>query len=431
MFSIFSDLVEKASSSIKAISDEVERWDVESSVSPTTDTPNPGTTILTAAQLLTVPPRWDGNAEEWRLLIEAALQDLNTCATGPQKLQQNSQLWGKVYHTACELLAASGDAKKSEEEVAQSAETLLNNMVAYSPGVDLVDMIATNPKIHQMWSDAVPRYISDDAYWLNIGWRLNLYQLCRTVPELLHLMRLLSSLPLRVAGAVRKETEPAIPEAGGPAIEPTIENPANALPNGSSVYWDEVERQWNAIREHQSWLHDMEERIRKEIELSDGNVKLLGSLLERLEAKTSLGESVFESCEYHKVKQSRLLSDISIASPDRTEGTSLDMRTGAVFLSLMESNGKVKRILDAYHASSTTVSAEGKSLEPSPSKSMELGTAGVADVAQSEPRNASPLVAEVEETHSHTSTAGSAGVEEVSDEDQDDDDKSFEAKLPW
>ncbi|KAK7195451.1 hypothetical protein NESM_000472300 [Novymonas esmeraldas] len=503
MFSSFSSWVASATDAVKVISDQgleaVRQTGVldalESAVASTAAAgPVPQKTQLCVADMMVPPSTWSGSEEEWAWCVSAALRDPNTCAITPAAMRADAALWANVKAAVAHLLApapqsvSTGTAvltqagNTTEASTALAAELLDGEPAARSPAADLVQYVIAHHDVYTVRSDTVPRFASDNEYWLNLGWRLNVYRHCVDANQLLTLMRTLSQLPQpwrdmaaaaartaqakdaaraepRVAAPQRdsEETAAAAAQDAGTTHDAEDEEDEDedededeeegegqvVLLKDNTEYWHTVRRQYDVMQEKFGWLREMGERARKEMDLASGNVKLLGSLLQRGEASTPLGASVFDSCQYHKVKLSRLLAEVCAAPEEHSAGTTLDTSSGAMFHALVKCNDDVKAVLEAYSSRSPSSSGSPKGRAPSP-PSPAPATAKQSQLA---PRTEPPSeicspVAAVAAAASPSSQAPqpaacsspvevSAAFSRGGDHIDDDSEESFEAKLPW
>ncbi|CAM40434.2 conserved hypothetical protein [Leishmania braziliensis MHOM/BR/75/M2904] len=482
MFSTFSDWAVSAADTLASISNqgiEVVRYtgvlDALESVST-----NPNSTaeaaasnekMLSVPDIMTPPTSWAGSEEEWVWCLEAALRDPNTCAITPAILRADAPLWEEMKKTIAHLLAPPSEPGKkdsptptpTDSEAGGSADVATKLFErtggAYTPASDLVKYIQEHYEVYQVRSYIVPRFTSDEDYWLNIAWRMGLYQQCTDAGQLLGLMQTLSRLPqpLRDIAAAMEPTSSPAPATFGSAQH---EEGGNSHQNGdddrdrkdeaealhlkdNTEYWHRIRMQYEAIQEKLAWLREMEERVTKEMELASGNVKLLGSLLQRKEASTALGASVLDSCQYHKVKLSRLIADICAAPAEHSEGTLLDSRSGTLFHALLKCNDDVKAVLETYAGYPPSGPESPKRVESSSSASP-----APASTKQNSPAPCEESTTEANTEESTTSpltkpqctsgscpvelrAAASGGAHQPGSDDVDKDEESFEAKLPW
>ncbi|CAG9578524.1 conserved hypothetical protein [Leishmania major strain Friedlin] len=479
MFSLLNNWVESAADAVKSVSskgiDAVRQTGVLDALESVSVNPNsaaaaaaPQEKTLSVPDIMTPPATWAGSEEEWVWCVEAALRDPNTCALTPATLRVDASLWEEMKTTVAHLLdappspgkndlsAPTPTANSTEASAALAVKLLERTGDPYTPAADLVKYIQEHYDVYRVRSYIVPRFTSDDDYWLNIGWRIDLYRQCTNAGQLLTLMQTLSRLPQPLRDIVAAARKPAAPksEAVGSAQHGGGDAPQNDDEDedceeevihlkDSTKYWHNIRMQYEVIQEKFVWLRETEERVRKEMELAGGNVKLLSSLIQRKEASTALGASVFDSCQYHKVKLSRLIADICAAPAEHSEGTLLDSHSGTLFHALVKCNDYVKAVLEAYAdrppsgsgspkgvVSSPTAAAPPSAKQDSPAQckdsSTEAGTAEATTSALPKPSD----------------TGGSSPVElrlSASDSALDPDnnkadgsgEESFEAKLPW
>ncbi|GET90894.1 hypothetical protein, conserved [Leishmania tarentolae] len=478
MFSLLNDWVESAADAVKTVSSksiEVVRQtgvlDVLESVSVNPDSAAamaaPQGKTLSVPDIMAPPATWTGSKEEWVWCMEAALHDPNTCALTPATLRMDAPLWEDVKTTVARLLetppspgqhdlpASTSTGNSTEASAALAVKLLERTSDAYTPAEDLVKYIQEHYDVYQVRSYIVPRFTSDEDYWLNIGWRIDIYRQCTDAAQLLKLMQILSCLPkpLRDIAAVARKPAEAKAEAVGSTPHEGSDDRQNDAEDDfgeetfhlkdNTRYWCNVRMQYEAIQEKFSWLQETEERVRKEMELAGGNVKLLNSLIQRKETLTALGASVFDSCQYHKVKLSRLIADICAAPAENTEGTLLDPHSGTLFHELLKCSDYVKATLEGYAdppfsglgstneiVSSPTSAAPASVKQDSPSHyeepSTETGASEATPLAQPKAcgTGSSSLV------ELRRSASGSS-VDHVNSKAHNSDEESFEAKLPW
>lgn len=508
MFSAFSGWVTSAADAVNKISDQgldaVRQTGIIDVLQNTSAQSGSAATAvegqLAVKDFMTPPATWAGSSDEWQWCVKAALNDANTCAITPTTMQSDDNLWQEI-HSLIKGLSKSGAAAataEAETPAPQVSADLVNKVKgSYAPTADLVAFIQAHKNIYTVRSYVVPLFTSDDDYWLNLGWRLSLYRLCSTADELLQVMRTLSKLPARLhdiadaetraaaeaaeakrAAAARRESARAkrTQHEGGikDGEEESTENEeeeneveeeeeeesdteyvGKAHLTDSTAYWSEMRKRYEAEQEKFAWLRETQERVRKEMELARGNVKLLHSLLQRQEAFSALGVSVCDSCKYHKVKLSRLIGDICASADEMTKGTVLDSSTGSLFHELFQCNEDVKNVLHAYAERNSEAGGSPQapvaaapantSAPTSPLRAVSTATAPEATASPS----VQPAEAHASATPKAQSVASSSAVElsaagsvshvpsaaaapkKNSDDDDDDDEGSFEAKLPW
>ncbi|KAG5472508.1 hypothetical protein LSCM1_03909 [Leishmania martiniquensis] len=482
MFSLLNDLVASAAEAVKSISDQgidVARQtgvlDALERVVANPDSAAANTAsqekTLSVADIMTPPATWAGSTEDWVWCVDAALCDPNTCALAPASLQGDAPLWEEVKTTVARLLASPPQPEKEGSSTlratgkgAEASAALASNLlekagVVPAPAADLVKYIQEHYEVYRVRSYTVPRFISDEGYWLNIGWRIDLYKQCTNAEQLLTLMQTLSRLPQRLHLIAAAAEERAASKAGafghaeydeddencqdgyGETYEENIKQLTYLTDN--TEYWNIIRMQYEAIQEKRAWLQEMEGRVKKEMELARGNVKLLSSLLQRKEASTALGASVFDSCQYHKVKLSRLIADICAAPAEHRDGTVLDSRAGRLFHALVNCNDDVKAALEAYAGRPPSVPGSPKGASSSPASSAPASAKQGSPAGCEEPSvGASTPETTTSAPHKSRQTTGSSPVElktaasgstflSVSNNADDSGEESFEAKLPW
>jgi hypothetical protein len=493
MFSAFSGWVSSAADAVNRISDQgldvVRQTGLIDALQSATAPTNPAAAASTDKQLavkdfMTPPAAWMGSSDEWQWCVKAAMNDINTCAITPTTMKSDENLWQEIYSLTTGLLNKS--AATPEVGPSATAANLLNDVEGcYSPSADLVDFIQAHTDIYTVRSYVVPLFTSDENYWLNLGWRLALYQLCTNAGDLLTMMQTMSKLPARlhdIANAAKRATAKAAEAQRATAArreaalaskisvkdeddsddgtdddekeDEVVKYVNKPHLTDNSAYWSEKQQQYEAEQEKFAWLRETQERVKKEMELARGNVKLLDSLLQRQEASSTLGVSVCDSCKYHKVKLSRLIGEICAAPVENTKGTVLDAETGSLFVELFQCNEDVKNVLHAYAGCSQEPGHSGGSPKSqAPPMSSSTPTSPLrADSASAAAANdaASSLVAQPADTRvspslNAQSVAPSSAVERSAagskshtpvavknnSDDDDDDEGSFEAKLPW
>lgn len=477
---MFNDWAESAADAVKSVSskgidivrqtgvlDALESVPVDHNSATAAAAPQEKT--LSVPNIMTPPPTWAGSEEEWVWCVEAALRDPNTCALTPATLRVDASLWEELKTTIAHLLEAPPPPGKADspaptptdnstEASAALAATLLERTGdTYTPAADLVMYIQEHYEVYQVRSYTVPRFTSDEDYWLNIGWRIDLYRQCVNAGQLLTLMQTLSRLPqpLRDIAAAASKAATAKAEAVGSAphkgggdacqnddVDEDREEEVIHLKDNAK-YWHNIRMQYEVIQEKFVWLRETEERVRKEMELAGGNVKLLSSLIKRKEASTALGASVFDSCQYHKVKLSRLIADICAAPAEHSEGTLLDSHSGALFHALVKCNDYVKAVLEVYAdrqpsgsedpkgvVSPPTSEAPASAKQDSPAQCEDPSTeAGTAEAATSVPPK--PWVTGDSSPVELRLSASDSSLDPDSSKADGSGEESFEAKLPW
>ncbi|KPA83373.1 hypothetical protein ABB37_03019 [Leptomonas pyrrhocoris] len=488
MFATFSGWVSSAADAVNSLSDQgldaVRQTGLIDALQNTTlqvssTAPTSPDQQLAVKDFMTPPATWTGSSDEWKWCIEAALDDRNTCAITPTTLKSDDNLWQEIHSLITRLKknAVATAAPSTPEAGASTTEPVavepLDNLKGtYTPSADLVAFIQAHTSIYEVRSYVVPLFTSDEDYWLNLGWRLTLYRLCTNAGDLLTVMRTLSKLPARLYDIACAEKRAAEEVAETNRAAAAGREAARANNNGdedadyeeeeveetayagrphltdNSAYWSERRKQYEAAQEKFAWLRETQDRIKKEMELARGNVKLLESLLQRQEASSAVGVSLRDSCNYHKVKLSRLIADVCAAPEDNTKGTVLDAASGSLFHELFQCNEAVKNVLHAYAGLSQKGGSGGSPKAQAPplrsptptSPSREVATANDAPASLSlgtkTRTSASPKTQSVASSSAvELSAAGSASPVLASAQrnsrDNDDDEGSFEAKLPW
>ncbi|KPI85087.1 hypothetical protein ABL78_5853 [Leptomonas seymouri] len=482
MLSAFSDWVSSAADAVNKISDQsldvVRKTGLIDALQNTElqATSTEATLIgeeLTVKDFMTPPAAWVGSSDEWQWCIKAALNDPNTCAITPGMLKSDDDLWQEIHSLIAGLSkngAATAVFTAPEAGVATKPTTVepMNTMDgAYTPSADLVAFIQEHTSIYKIRSYVVPLFTSDEDYWLNLQWRLTLYRLCTNADDLLMVMQTLSKLPVclqDIADAEKRAPE-NVAEANHAAAAKReaarVDNKKRDEDVGkeerrygkqshladNSAYWNEMKQLHEAEQVKFSWLREMQDRAKKEMELARGNVKLLNSLVQRQEASSALGVSVSDSCKYHKVKLSRLIGDVCTAPEENTKGTVLDLESGPLFHELFQCNEDVKNVLQFYEersqkdGSGGSLNAQALPISSSTptTPNREATAASDACVSLSQPvetptstwtkaQSATSSAAEQSEavSVSHTPVAF-----QKRDSEDDDNEGSFEAKLPW
>ncbi|KAG5498788.1 hypothetical protein JKF63_03077 [Porcisia hertigi] len=475
MFSLFNDLLTSAAVVVNDISDQgiemFHKAGILDALESVSDNPNSTAAAalsneqtLSLTDIMTPPTAWAGSQEEWVWCVKAALCDPNTCALTPTILRSDASLWEEIKTTVAQLFAAPPQPGKMESPVpteteigseasANVASELLERAGSkLTPTADLVKYVQENYKVYRVRSDVVPRFTSDEDYWLNMKWRTDLYQQCINAEQLLTLMQVLSRLPkpLRdMAAPANRKTKAEKNEYGNVQHEggndgddeDNREDGQRVILRDNTNYWRDMRREHEAIQEKFAWIRETEKLVKKEIQLASSNVKLLGNLLQRQEASTTLGASVFDSCQYHKVRLSRLIADVCAAPTEHTEGTSLDSKTGALFQALAQCNDDVRAVLEAFvnrppgdfentDGVVSSPSLPTQSAEPSLPVTDEVPSrkTTIADTTTSATqkvgyaRESSPVKL------SASAREGSLRPDSIAD---DSGESSFEAKLPW
>lgn len=472
MFSAFSGWVSSAADAVNKLSEEgldaVRQTGIIDALQSVATQPTSADAAsaekqLTLTDLMTPPSTWAGSVEEWEWCIEAAMNDANTCAITPATMKADDNLWQETHSLLTSLdkrAAASTASAETAAVTTPTAATALENIeTTFTPAADLVAFVQSHASVYEVRSYVVPLFTSDEDYWLNIGWRLSLYRLCTNTADLLKVLQTLSKLPARlhdIADAEKRAAEAAAAkraaalaekkneDADGEGVEEEEEEEEEEYVetphlSDNSAYWREMTQQYEAEREKYAWLRDVQERVKKEMELARGNVKLLESLLQRQQASSPLSVSVCDSCKYHKVKLSRLIADVCAAPEENTRGTVLDSESGALFQELFQCNEDVKNILHAYAGrgqdGGPTTPASTSSAPTSPqhdAAAQRKPSASPPQLAEARPTT-SPKIASAESSSAvELSAAGSAhDVAATPKSDSDGDEGSFEAKLPW
>ncbi|RNE99830.1 hypothetical protein TraAM80_07955 [Trypanosoma rangeli] len=270
-------------------------------------------THVTKELLIAPPPQWESPAEEWTLLAEAVLMEENSCIIPPKTILEDVSLASKL----CGLLNVESIANLPEPPVVGDCE----------PSQEVVEWLMSSPEKHEFRSSLVPRHVSDEKYWVNLCWRLYLFRLCCNSNQMLDVMEVVSTEPnpLDTTGALRKRNV--------------------GVPN-TATHWQQLRERLNCRREMTAWLEEQISTVKNELELASSNLQLLTNLISKRET-TELGDSVSESCKYHKKKLGRLMGELrlqqkklvnSIICPDH----------GSLFAQLVKMNDQLRVKLEAY-----------------------------------------------------------------------------------
>lgn len=340
-----------------------------------------------------LPPGWKNTAAEWELLIRAAWCCRSCCVIPPSVYISDKAMWQDI--TA--LLHLS---EEDAEKLVKGSEAV------YWAPPDTIAWISSNTDVHQMYSDVVPLVVSDEGYLQNIGWRIELCRYTVNAPQLLNLLQLVSLEPLEVGVG---------PAGGAEANSDDLASHARWGHAGKvDGYWARTEEAWTAIHESIAWQDTLQTEVRTELTNALSNLNVLRGLTKQ-DSNAALAESVYESCEYHKIKLSKLIGEVQ-QHQDRLAATPLCQHTGDLYKKLLDVYSDVSAAMITFHDS---VRATRSGREASQTLSRLFATPD----------------GKLESAKSPTSTTAGAVDMDVAErqhgEDSDDDDTVFEARLPW
>ncbi|ORC90779.1 uncharacterized protein TM35_000072030 [Trypanosoma theileri] len=271
-------------------------------------------TCCVTKQLLTIPPsEWESPVEEWQMIAESVLMEENTCIIPPSRIIENKEIASKI----CKCLKINSIAN-----LPTPAE-----VDACKPSKEVVEWILSSSEKMEFRSSLVPRLVGDEDYWVNLSWRFHLYHMCRNTDQLLDLVEIVS-------------TEPDPVDKTGTQRKKNI-----GVPNNTE-YWKKLRDEVQSKRALKHWIQEQVNNVNHEIELACGNLQLLSKLIKKRET-TDLGNSVCESCKYHKTKLSRLMGDLA-AEQEKLNDSELSVEHGSLFSRLVETNEMLRIKIEAY-----------------------------------------------------------------------------------
>ncbi|KAF5226535.1 hypothetical protein ECC02_000036 [Trypanosoma cruzi] len=275
--------------------------------------PCPAVTRVTKDLFFLPPSQWESPAEEWTLLAESALMEENSCIIPPERILGEESLVSKL----CGLLNV--DSIEKLPEIPKFSEC--------KPSQELVDWLTSETECIEFRSLLVPRHVSDEQYWVNTCWRFFIYRMCRNGSQLLDVMEVVSiePKPVDTTGVLRKKR---------------IGVPNNA------THWKKLRETLNCRREMAAWIEEQISTVQHEIELALSNLQLLTNITMKRET-TELGDSVSESCKYHKAKLDRLMGELKLQREKLGESV-LCPDHGSLFAQLANVNDQLRVKLEVY-----------------------------------------------------------------------------------
>ncbi|RNF25146.1 uncharacterized protein Tco025E_02294 [Trypanosoma conorhini] len=270
-------------------------------------------TRVTKELLILPPPQWESPAEEWMLLAEAAFTEENSCIIPPKTILGDASLASKL----CGLLNLESIANLPEPPVASECE----------PSQEVVAWLMASPEKLGFRSAVVPRHVSDGQYWVNICWRFGLFRVCRSASQMLDVMEVASTEPnpLDTTGALRKK--------------------GIGVPNAAR-HWQQLRETLNRRREMTAWVEEQISTVQQELELASSSLQLLTNVVSKRET-TELGDSVSESCKYHKTKLGRLMGELK-SQQEKLVNSVICPDHGSLFQQLVKINDQLRAKLGAY-----------------------------------------------------------------------------------
>nr|CCC91106.1 conserved hypothetical protein [Trypanosoma congolense IL3000] len=288
--------------------------DKEANLEKTAEEPGTGEPTIEKALFVNPPAEWEATNEEWERLTLLMMQSSAACTIAPSMILDDEEAVSKV----CELVGVD------LPEMLPKPSTV----GACSPSEGLVQWILSREEVHRFRSQLVPRYLSDEEYWANISWRFRLFQMCRNPSQLLDVMEITSSQR-------KSSTEEKPSGVGGKCVVKTDE-----------ISWQALRQELKELREHADWVRERCSTVKTELKLAAGNLQLLANFIKKGEVG-ELGDSLLESCKYHKTKLSRLLGNLK-AQQERLENSELCCEKGTLFLQLVDFNEQLRKTIEAY-----------------------------------------------------------------------------------
>ncbi|ESL09961.1 hypothetical protein TRSC58_02312 [Trypanosoma rangeli SC58] len=237
----------------------------------------------------------------------------NSCIIPPKTILEDVSLASKL----CGSLNVESIANLPDPPVAGDCE----------PSQEVVEWLTSSPEKLGFRSSLVPRYVSDEKYRVNLCWRFYLFRLCCNSNQMLNVMELVSTEPnpLDATGALRKKN------IGAP---------------NTATHWQQLRERLSRRREMTAWLEEQISTVKHELELASSNLQLLTNLISKRET-TELGNSVSESCKYHKDKLGRLMDELKLQQ-EKLVNSIICPDHGSLFAQLVKMNDQLRVKLGAY-----------------------------------------------------------------------------------
>ncbi|RHW72086.1 hypothetical protein DPX39_060045900 [Trypanosoma brucei equiperdum] len=264
-------------------------------------------------ELVANPPTdWEEAAEEWSRLTMFSLQCVSSCLISPSAILENEAVTERL----CALLGVNS---VKDLPIPPQAGFCW-------PSQELVRWVLSAKVVHEFRSSLVPRYISDEQYWVNISWRFQLYQMCCSALQLLDVMEAVATKP-NVAGDVDADN-------------------TDTVSKNEDMNWQKLRHELTERYELAAWVEERCSAALAEVDLASANLHLLISLVQKGEV-TDLGDSVLESCKYHKTKLSRLIG-VAMAQPEKLLNSELCCEKGSLFARLVNMNKELGTVIESY-----------------------------------------------------------------------------------
>ena len=71
--------------------------------------------------------------------------------------------------------------------------------------VDVGAVVRGCPAVQELYSDIVPKYVSDDTFWKNLFWRLEFFACCSSIDQALRALRIVNVEPTPAPSGTRRK----------------------------------------------------------------------------------------------------------------------------------------------------------------------------------------------------------------------------------
>lgn len=364
-----------------------------------------GVRQLTLSAVKSSPGGWTAAAEEWELLVHAALCDRTFCSVSPAATVDDGETWKEI----CALLKLRDAEVKRAEEAAAGVRL-------YEPQASIAEWLPTEKPVYSVYAFLVPRVVDDEDYWHIVGWKLELCAKCSDSAVLLQLVKRLSEKVRRQVGREEDKGEGAAPAL----LQRTV----------NEEHWDKAESDLRSLQAKLQWRGALEAEATKEIGLASGNLKLLQGLVSKQDMRSDLAQSVAESCSYHKLKITKLLGEAE-REKDRLAGSSLSAEgPGALYASLLHTNKSLQQTMQLFEERRLGARALSNSSESSFSlmrseASRDMAVVSVSTSKDNANAGRSSIVPPPATSPESPPTTAASRMADTPE------DFIFEAKMPW
>lgn len=389
MFSSFTSFISAAESQVKKLIVLDDQY---------SEAPVANSEPLIPVQAVAIAP-WDDppkqlrdRASEWKVLVEGVLHDENTYVIPPSR-----------------ILAASSPALQRLEQLGELVRIRDEVESPVSVPTSFVDGVLSSSTIQELRYSIVPRFVIETHFWENAYWRITVLRGCQSIQAALDLIDVLNT-ETSARTDVRKRN-------------------IGSWDNASHLasIRDKVRQEFD----RSSWAQSKASAVREAIASASSSCQLISSLVAKRDA-SELGESVLESCKYHKVKVAALLGELGGA--EAAVGTDLDPNGGELHTQLENLNEQLRACIAAFGEMKAGVESEGV-LSSSPQLQRSPSGVGPGVVGGEDRIGATVLLSGSAEGGSATRRdisgntggrlAGPATTRAL------DDDVAFNAEMPW